>query len=115
MRRILDFRFWLFDHHDHHSSHPKSKIQNPKYARILSLIFVTLLVLGPANILMACPGCKEAFFDPGQLTQKLSTARAYALSIGLLLTMPAGLLSLITYVVFRAYRRHRRSLGEAGH
>ena len=79
---------------------------------------VTIVFLMSALLLIptfadACPACKEAFFDPGQLTQKLSTARAYALSIGLLLAMPAGLLSLITCVVFRAYRRQRRLIAKS--
>ena len=75
---------------------------------------VTIVFLMSALLLIptfadACPACKEAFFDPGQLTQKLSTARAYALSIGLLLAMPVTLMVIVTVMILRAHRRHRRS------
>ena len=56
---------------------------------------------------MGCPGCKEALFDPGQLPQRLSTARGYALSIAVMLAVPVGLLGGITAVVVRAARRKR--------
>ncbi|MBI3321509.1 MAG: hypothetical protein HYZ91_04485 [Candidatus Omnitrophica bacterium] len=58
--------------------------------------------------LWACPGCKEALFDPAHLTQRLSTARGYALSIALLLAMPVGLVSGVTLLVVRAQRRSKR-------
>ena len=50
----------------------------------------------------ACPGCKEALFDPGQLQQKLATARGYALSIGLLLSVPFALVGGIAALIIRA-------------
>ena len=53
----------------------------------------------------ACPGCKEALFDPGQLQQKLSTAKGYALSITLLLCVPVTLIGGIATLIVRA-RRH---------
>ena len=53
----------------------------------------------------ACPGCKEALFDPGQLGQKLSTARGYAISIGLLLAVPFTLVAGMTALIVRAARR----------
>ena len=72
----------------------------------------TLLVLGWVLLLLpvsarACPGCKEALFDPGQLPQKLATARAYAWSIGLMLAVPLGLVGGVTTLVVRAQRRKR--------
>ena len=57
----------------------------------------------------ACPGCKEALFDPGQLPQKLATAKGYALSIGLLLAVPAAVLGFIAVQIVRAIRRHQRA------
>jgi hypothetical protein len=60
-------------------------------------ILAWLLVAGcwwlAALVVEACPGCKEALFDPGQLQQKLSTAKGYALSIGLLLAVPFSLVA----------------------
>ena len=53
----------------------------------------------------SCPGCKEALFDPAQLPQRLSTARGYALSIGLLLMVPATLIGGLTALIVRAQRR----------
>ena len=67
-----------------------------------------------ANVAEACPGCKEALFDPGALPQRLSTARGYALSIGLLLAIPFGLVAGVTALVVRAHRRARRVPREAG-
>jgi len=54
---------------------------------------------------MACPGCKEALFDPGQLPQKLATAKGYAVSIGLMLAVPATLIGGITALVIRSCHR----------
>ena len=53
----------------------------------------------------ACPGCKEALFDPGQLAQRLSTAKGYAWSIALLLATPAALIGGVATLVIRAQRR----------
>ena len=64
----------------------------------------------------SCPGCKEALFDPAGLPQRLSTARGYALSIGLLLTIPAGLVGTLTALIVRAHRRtlrDKRSVSDA--
>ncbi len=49
--------------------------------------------------------CKEALLDPAQLPQKLRTAKGYALSIGLLLTMPIALVGGVTALIVRASRR----------
>lgn len=59
----------------------------------------------------ACPTCKEALFEPEQLAQKLSTAKGYALSIALLLTMPAVLVSGVAMLVVRAHRQKRAANG----
>ncbi len=62
----------------------------------------------------ACPGCKEALFDPGQLVQKLSAAKGYALSIGLLLAVPCLLAAAIGLAVTRSIRKHRsRPIGDS--
>ena len=53
----------------------------------------------------ACPGCKDALFDPGQIAQRVTTARGYALSIGLLLGMPALLLTGIAALIVRSRRK----------
>ena len=53
----------------------------------------------------ACPGCKESLFEPDQLAQRISTARGYAWSIGLLLAVPCGLLATVAALVVRAHRQ----------
>ncbi len=88
-------------------SKPQFKSQNFEfYLVVLPFAFFLLscLLLIPASA-MACPGCKEALFDPGQLPQKLATAKGYALSIGLLLAVPFGLIAGITLSILRASRR----------
>ncbi len=57
---------------------------------------------------LACPLCKEALFDPTQLKQTLSTAQGYALSIGLLLAVPCGLVAGLILLILRAQTRARR-------
>ena len=57
-----------------------------------------------ATELFACPLCKEAVLEPGQIPQRLATAKAYAVSIGLLLTMPALLLGGLIILMVRAQR-----------
>ena len=54
---------------------------------------------------MGYPGCKEALFDPGQRRQTLSTARGYALSIGLLLAVPFALVGGVAVLIIRASRK----------
>ncbi len=56
----------------------------------------------------ACPGCKDALFDPGELPRRLAAARGYALSIGLLLVVPLGLVAGLTVLIVRASRRHQK-------
>ena len=94
-------------------SHSKGKRQKAKLqGKIQNFEF--LIVLLPftfyllPSLAAACPGCKEALFDPGQLAQKLSTAKGYVLSIGLLLSVPFALVATITALVVRSQRRHAR-------
>jgi hypothetical protein len=60
-----------------------------------------------SSVIEACPLCKEALFDPGQLQQKLSTAKGYAMSIALLLSIPAALVGGVAALILRAHRRHK--------
>ena len=71
------------------------------------LAFLTIM-FAPATV-MACPGCKEALFDPGTLPQKLATAKGYALSIGFMLAMPLLLIGSVGVLIVRAHRRKRRT------
>ena len=66
-----------------------------------------LLVLLFPGAALACPFCKEALFDPGQIQQKLSMAKGYAMSIALLLSVPALLIGGVTVLIARASRRHK--------
>ncbi len=83
---------------------PQFKRQNFELCLVLLPFAFCLLPL----IAEACPGCKEALFDPGQLAQKLSTAKGYALSIAVLLTVPCALIATVTVLIVRAQRRHAR-------
>ena len=66
-----------------------------------------------SEVVEACPGCKEALFDPSQLHQRLSTAKGYAFSIGLMLLMPVGLIGALTALIVRAQRRKSRLVDSA--
>ena len=84
---------------------PHSAFRIPNcVASIISLSVLGVLLWMPAAG-WTCPGCNEALFDPGQLQQKLSTARGYALSIGVLLAVPFALVGGITALVIRASRK----------
>ncbi|MBI3011455.1 MAG: hypothetical protein HYY58_03050 [Candidatus Omnitrophica bacterium] len=109
-RQIFDFGFWILDYARHVNL--KSKIQNLKFPA-LHIAFLTSLtaMLTLAGAVMACPLCKESLFDPTQLQQKLSMAKGYALSIGLLLAMPAGLVGALALLIVRAQRHHPRPQG----
>ena len=109
MKYILDLRFWILDC-CHTPGNPKSKIQNPKFVLHdpLFVLLTMLFLVGLPAIVMACPACKEALFDPSQLHQKLSAAKGYALSIGLLLSVPSALVIGITWLIVRAARDRRR-------
>ncbi len=58
----------------------------------------------------ACPGCKEALFEPGKISQNLATARGYALSIALLLGIPVVLMGTIAVLLVRARRKAAREV-----
>ncbi|MBI2105188.1 MAG: hypothetical protein HYT90_06435 [Candidatus Omnitrophica bacterium] len=66
-----------------------------------------LLMLSAPVALWACPGCKESLFDPGGLPQRLAVAKGYALSIGLMLAVPLGLVGGLTALVIRSARSKR--------
>ena len=102
MKRILDFRFSILDYATR--INPKSKIQNPKF-RMLTGFFL----LVSSTVAWACPLCKELLTDPGQFSQKLATAKGYAASILLLLSVPALLIGGVTLLIVRARRRQRSS------
>ena len=77
------------------------------YVSITGVIVYWMLYRMPAA--EACPGCKEALFDPGKLTEKLATSKAYALSIGMLLTVPFLLVGGVAFAIARASRKRRRA------
>ena len=76
------------------------------YVSITGVVVYLMLYHAPSA--WACPGCKDALFDPGQLPQKLGSARGYALSILLMLSMPALLVGGSAALIVRAHRRKRR-------
>ena len=94
MKRILDFGLWIL------GCNLKSKIKNPKF---LSLVILCCVAFSLP--VAACPGCKEALFDPGKLSEKLATSKAYAISIGLMLAMPFLLVGTIALKIVRARTR----------
>ena len=55
----------------------------------------------------ACPGCKEAFFDPQQLPQRIASAKGYALSILMLLAVPTALIGGIVWAIVANSRQPR--------
>ena len=76
------------------------------YVSITGVVVYLMLYHAPSA--WACPGCKEALFDPGQIAQKRATASGYALSILLMLSMPALLVGGSTALIVRAHRHKRR-------
>ena len=69
--------------------------------------FLTFLVF--PSLAQACPMCKEALFEPEQLHQRLAMAKGYALSIGLMLSVPLLLVATVVINILLAQRRHSRS------
>jgi hypothetical protein len=74
-------------------------------ARLAAWFLLGLCALPAAG--WACPGCKEALVDSAQTRQTLRTAKGYALSIGLLLTLPAVAVGAVAVSVARASRQAR--------
>ncbi len=72
---------------------------------LTGLMIGALLAVAPS--VWACRGCKETLFDPEQLPQKLSSASGYAMSIGLMLLVPVGLITTLTVLIARSQRRQR--------
>ena len=73
---------------------------------VVVLTFTFFLLTFP-TVAWGCPGCKESLFDPSQLPQRLATARGYALSIAVMLSVPLVLVTGVAALIFRA-ARHRR-------
>ena len=73
------------------------------YVSITGVVVYLMLYHAPSA--WACPGCKEALFDPGQLAQKRAAEGGYAMSIALMLSMPALLVGGATFLLVRAHRR----------
>ena len=71
------------------------------------LLFTGLLLFIFSTVSWACPLCKEALFDPSQLQANLATAKGYAASILLLLSVPALLIGGVTALIIRSHRRQR--------
>lgn len=75
------------------------------YVSITGVVVYWLLYVAFPSIAEACPGCKEALFDPAQLPQRLRTARGYAWSIAALLGVPLTLIGGLTLWVVKSQRR----------
>lgn len=71
-------------------------------ATLLAAALLAILIL--PLMASACPGCKDALIEPGQLPQRLATARGFALSIGLMLLVPAALVASGIFFIARASR-----------
>ena len=104
MNQISDFGFRISDWKTgpEFSRNPQSVAPRPHLLVLLALLVPALLI--PAMV-WACPDCKEALFDPSQLQHKLSTARGYAISIGMFLSVPAGLVGGLTMLILKSRRR----------
>ncbi len=76
------------------------------FSSLTHLLTYSLLLLFPVMV-QACPLCKEALFDPGELAHRLSAAKGYALSITLLLSVPFGLIVTVATLILRSCRRGR--------
>ncbi len=90
----------------------KSKKSKGKSTKGSSKVWSALLLLPFTFYLLtlvveACPLCKEALFDPGQIHQKLSLAKGYAVSIVFMLAMPLALLGGVAALIVRAHHKGR--------
>ena len=88
--------------------------QNSKVSAVLTfaLWFCLLNFAFCLPTASACPGCKEALFEPGKIAERVAIARGYALSIALLLGIPVALLGTIAILLVRARRRALRGSGQ---
>ncbi len=66
---------------------------------------IPALVLLLPMIVEACPGCKDALVEPGQLSQRLAMAKGDAVSIILFLSVPMTLVGGIAWSIACAQRR----------
>ena len=85
---------------------PHSALRTPHCQIAGAFLMLVAMMFAPA-IGGACPGCKESLFDPGQLPQRLAIAKGYALSIGLMLAVPLGLVGGLTVLIVRSARSRR--------
>ena len=69
------------------------------------IVILTIAYLLAPFTAAACPMCKESLFDPGQIGQKIATAKGYAISIGMLLAVPFILVASVIALVARSTRR----------
>jgi hypothetical protein len=75
--------------------------------------FLVFWWLAPA-VVMACPLCKDILADAGKLAETLATAKGYAASILLLLSVPAVLVGGVATLIIRARHRRRTTIDTAG-
>lgn len=73
--------------------------------RMADCFAAALIIFLAAQAANACPLCKEALFDPGQLGEKIATAKGYAISIWILLSVPFILIASVTALVVRHSRK----------
>lgn len=83
----------------------KSNLQFKSQNFEFCLVVLTFAFLFLPSAAAACPMCKESLFDPGQLGQKIATAKGYALSIGVLLAVPFALIAGVAGLIVRSARR----------
>lgn len=70
----------------------------------MSRLWAFLAVMLWAGSAWACPGCKEALYDPAQSKQVAATAKGYAISISLLLGVPVLLIGGVATAIVRQRR-----------
>ena len=88
----------------------RQKIQKRNCSRnffLLTTFYSLLTFLKFVSAAEACPGCKEAFFDPQQLPQRIASAKGYALSILMLLAVPTVLIGGIVWAIVANSRQPR--------
>ena len=72
-----------------------------------NLVVLALWLLTPTAAL-ACPACKDAVFDSSQAQQTTQRAKGFAVSIALMLGMPALLIGGVATSVVLAHRSAAR-------
>jgi hypothetical protein len=88
----------------------KTTRQKSKLSTLLNVaLWFCLLTFAFCLRASACPGCKEALFDPGQVAETVGRSRGYAWSILLMLAVPCLLLGAVTGLLLQARRKAVRS------